>query len=176
LHKKGKGVYTKKLLKSGTLIPYGGKLTLLETVEDLCKQSRERVSYIAGTRNKNIYFDVHPILYPRNAASHGWIGSLINEPNISQQESENAKLVTVSRIQQKDIPKYPHIKMPLLVAVEIIKDVQQGNEILMKYNWDFHEVRWLNMKKCHSIQNENKSKRKEIGQSLTVARKNRKQI
>ena len=161
---------TKGLAKAGKLLPYGGKYTTSAELAILMLKNKERITYIVATNDPHIFYDAHPSIYPNSAPKYGWLGSMVNQPTITLNECANCELIMISKQHQLESPKYPYIKSPMEVALEITQDLNPGVELLTNYNWDYRATRWLNMQKCHIQKRKNKLKMKQIGIALTNAR------
>ena len=170
---KGLAIYTTTYVKAGKLLPYGGKYITSAELAILMQQNKERITYIVATNDPHIFYDAHPSNYPNSAPKYGWLGSMVNQPTITLNECANCELIMISKQHQLEIPKYPYIKNPMEVALEITQDLNPGVELLTNYNWDYRATRWLNMQKCHIQKKKNKMKMKQIGNALTKAKQNK---
>jgi len=142
---KGLSVFATETIEPGLILPYGGKeIDESEYVRLRKKAGTNRFNYIVGEKSiidistsKPIYrswFDAHPTNY-KGSFQHAWIGSLINEPNLT--ESVNCQLYLETN--GKALPAYPFIKCSsngCCVVVEIVKRINAGSELLLDYGWD----------------------------------------
>jgi hypothetical protein len=173
---KGWAVFTTADLPIGYLIPFGGEITTMENVEALNSNGRnmkERTAYLGGTRDSNVCLDAHPSLYPRRIPLHGWVGSLVNHPNVSDGERPNSELKLIAKDEVKNIPQYKHIDRETFLAIELIEAVPARKEILIDYRWNYLQTRWLNQAKSQTKIRASKAKRNAKGAAMTAARLNK---
>lgn len=150
---KGAGVFVEDghVLKPGLRIPYGG----------ICISRRQMESNYSHARRKNkpncytfqtrsTYYDAHPRLLKHMASpdgssvpSHAWIGSLLNEPD-SNAEEANCQFALAY---DKKTKIYPLTKTP--VFIQVIKQVQGGEELTLDYKYSNRMRVSYGIKSCY---------------------------
>ena len=84
--------------------------------------------------------DAHPRFFSSEMPQFSWLGSIINMPS----DGEVANCI-LRRLNAKDkyiplMPEYQHVLRSHVVLIEVIRDLEDGEEFLIKYGWD-EEIR-----------------------------------
>lgn len=132
---KGKGLFAKRDLEPGLLIPYGG----IEVTGDYLSSNRKgnknnKLDYILHLPSQNTFVDANPD-FDTSIIKNSWIGSMVNEP--SRNEFANAVLCDdISKeLQNFSPPDYPNIHHNKVAYIKIDCDVAKGEEIMAIYGY-----------------------------------------
>jgi hypothetical protein len=161
-NKIGVGIFARKKLLKGLLIPYGGHVINHIEYARMKKSTASRdmvTGYICNNEYSEDkmttinFVDAHPSRYKNlhdNAPADAWIGALANEP-ASEVESVNAILVRCDEdddiLQYKDILK----SEGSIVFLQLTKTVERNQEILTDYGYDIQHYRRLGYFPSHVV-------------------------
>jgi len=138
---KGDGVFSVGKNKQLDWIPFGGFFVNEEYVDIALQNSDHEISaYIVDAKldiHRRVvgYLDGHPYYCPLKNA---WIGSKMNMP--SHGEEANAILRILPLNERKSMPNYPHINRNTIVFIELLRDIEDGEEIMYHYGWPPHRI------------------------------------
>ncbi len=142
------GLYAKRILHAGLCFPYGGIVIDSREANNLVKSSTRiladgtrsnRADYLLHVPSSDVYLDAHPSRYGNSYPKHGWIGSYVNEPSIT--ERANAM---ISCLSESDFPRctktgqcqqYPSISHNEAAYIQLAVDVEKGEEITAVYGY-----------------------------------------
>lgn len=149
---KGWGVYAKRNLTAGLCFPYGGVIVTAQQASNLIKSctrvfsdgSRNtKTDYLLHNPNNNTYLDAHPSMYQSEWPKYSWLGSLVNEPNLTETANaiircditEDPTIRTKGSTMEIKHFQYPNIIPNNTTFMQLAVDVEKGEEIMVVYGY-----------------------------------------